>query len=162
MEVCFLHRIFFFIYSTGVFIIRGKTSLSSINNCSFKNLTPLYEDGRGSALYINITNYSSFVIDYCIFAQCGGYFGVLNLFLNPYIIITHTRFENNSAFYGSDIHVEISPCFNDAAKNSIASSVCSTSFPSNERLYCDNKHVDDQLQNSCSSEVVCCFLHCFF
>jgi hypothetical protein len=105
---------------------------------------------EGGAIY---TSNKKSTIDCCIFTQCKAtYGGALYLYGIPYIYITHTRFENNSATNGKDIYVYGSgSCFNKNLAGTLAFSVCSTT-PTYDRVNCD-KDIS-QLQNTCPEEVV--------
>jgi hypothetical protein len=137
----------------GIFDILGYISSSSLTNSTFTNLTGSIRGG--GAMFIN--NPNIVLIDCCVFTQCKAvYGGALYLDPIPYINITHTRFENNSAsLSGSDIHVVTYPCFNDVLSGSLASSVCSTT-PLGNRLtgWTSYAVVLYQLLNTCAKEVV--------
>jgi hypothetical protein len=154
MYICF-----FIIFFPGIFFIYNNFLYSSLVNTTFTNITS--DDRCGGAIHINTPNYSSFTISHCVFALCkarsGG--GVC-LFSTPYIYITHTRFENNSADYsGDDIFTDNSDCFNSVESNALGSSVCSTT-PLGNRVYCNGN--ENQLQNSCLDEIVRVIFFFFF
>jgi hypothetical protein len=138
-------------------IYNDLSSSSSVTNSTFTNITPLYGSTVDGVIYIQSPNgYRSCTIDYCVFSQCeASRGGALYLESNtPFIYISRTRFENNSAFYGDDIYVSNSFCFNNAegGSGSLDSSVCSIT-PLDDRLNCGGADTG-QLQNTCSKEVV--------
>jgi hypothetical protein len=108
---------------------------------------------------MSISNKGLTIIDRCIFTQCkAGSGGALELYGIPYIYITHTRFENNSATVGKDIYVYTSDsCFNKNLAGTLAFSVCSTT-PASDRVFCTfvKGIISDitQLRNTCPEEVV--------
>jgi hypothetical protein len=107
-------------------------------------------------MYINTPNFSSFPISGCVFTKCkASYGGALCLGQdNSYIHIDNTRFDENKAQHeGDDIDVFYHICFDNITDGSFASSVCSTSSPSNNRVYC-TENGENQLQNNCSEQVV--------
>jgi hypothetical protein len=142
-------------FSPGIFDIEGYLSSSSLTNSTFTNITSLYRSTNGGAIRIYIINgYSSFIINRCIFTKCEAPFGGALYLYTPYIYISRTRFENNSAdFYGDDICVGISPCFNLAESGSLDSSVCSTTSL-DDRVNCYKRSDASHLQNNCSNKVV--------
>jgi hypothetical protein len=122
-------------------------------NSTFTNISSASSSGWGGVLYIESPNYSLFTLDCCIFTQCKAVFGGALYLKNPYIYIRRTRFESNSASTnGWDIYVGNTSCFN--VSGTLASSVCSTTTPSDNRVYCSNKNEVSKLQNNCSEEVV--------
>jgi hypothetical protein len=148
--------------SLGIFKIHNLLFSSSLTNTTFTNITHLYNGVTlGGAVGIYTPNVSSFAIDCCIFTCCKAREGgALFLSNTSCIIITRTRFENNSAdLYGDDIGGNILPCFNKVLNGILSSSVCSTT-PLGDRLNCYNygneggSHDVSQLQNTCSKEVV--------
>jgi hypothetical protein len=156
----FIYLDFLFIYFfLGVFRIVTDFFSCSFTNTTFNNITSLYSDTYGGAIYASTPNYSSFTIDRSVFLQCSATSGgALNLnSSSPYILITRTRFGGNSALeYGDDIYVDVYPCFNDVFDGSLASSVCSSTQLGN-RVYCKDAGVVNQLQNSCPEEAVWVF-----
>jgi hypothetical protein len=127
-------------------------------NSTFANISLLpTENSRGGAMYVSIpSNYDVFSIDSCIFSKCSAAVGgVLYLMFTPFIYITKTRFEDNTATAGVDIYVmDYYECFYQP----IASSTCSTSEDKDMRVNCTiisgNSFDPNELQNDCANDVV--------
>jgi hypothetical protein len=141
--------------SSGIFFVYGNLSPSTITNSTFTRITPLYSETYSGVLYVDTPNYSTFTIYRCVFAQCNAYWGGA-LFLSsssPYIPITSTRFEGNSAIgRGDDIYVNTSPCLLDASGGEGSlDGTCSTT-QGGDRVYCSG--TTGYLSNECPTEIV--------
>jgi hypothetical protein len=164
----FLSVVFFFFRcgaflppSSGIFYVDGDLSPSTITNSSFTRITPLYSGTRGGVLWVSTPNYSTFTIYHCVFAQCNASVGgVLYLYSSsPYIPITSTRFEGNSATrYGDDIYVDTSPCVLGASGGEGSlDGTCSTT-QGGDRVNCYKSGTGyttmGYLLNDCATEIV--------
>jgi hypothetical protein len=148
----------------GLFYVKNSFSPSTISNSTFKLIKGSTEYGGVLAIY-GYTSYSNFSISRCIFTQCNAtYGGALSLLdETPYIFITQTRFENNTATYGDDIDCwYTTSCLNRNTAGVLAASVCSTSTPQSERVMCNTTNDSTQLQNNCATIIVCIFYNILF
>jgi hypothetical protein len=111
----------------------GSLNPSHITNTTFRGIHPLYNNTHGGAFFVNTLFNNSILIERCIFTLCEAYRGgaLYLISSSPYINITLSRFEKNSASdYGNDIYTSNSSCF---SPNTI-SNTCTTT-PS-QSVYC--------------------------
>jgi hypothetical protein len=141
--------------SSGIFSVRGGLLPSTITNSTFTRITLLYYFTYGGVLYVSTSNYSTFTINRCVFAQCNAFFGgALSLQIDsPYILITSTRFEDNNATFGDDIYVNIRLCSLGASGGEGSlDGTCSTT-QGGERVRCLSITMG-YLLNDCPTEIV--------
>jgi hypothetical protein len=138
--------------SSGIFYVWGDLSPSTITNSTFTLITPLYTT-YGGVLFVETPNYSTFTIYRCVFAQCNALYGGALLLYSPYILITSTRFEGNSATNaGDDIRVDAYPCLLGASGGGGSlDGTCSTT-QGGDRVNCGTTM--GYLLNDCATEIV--------
>jgi hypothetical protein len=143
--------------SSGIFYVEGNLSHSTITNSTFTRITALYENTYGGVLLVSTPDYSTFTIHRCVFTQCSAYYGGALYFYSstPYILITNTRFEDNSAtLYGDDIYVNTSPCLlGFSGGEGSLDGTCSTT-QGGDRVNCQYTTME-YLLNDCTTETVC-------
>jgi hypothetical protein len=140
--------------SSGIFYVNGGLSPSTITNSTFTEIAKL-SNPNGSVVNIYVKNCLDFTINRCVFVKCASIKGGA-LYIEsscPYILITNTRFEDNSAGSGDDIYADSSACFlGTSGGDHSLDGTCSTTT-GGDRVRCNNT-ARGYLLNDCQKEIV--------
>jgi hypothetical protein len=127
---------------------------SGFRNDTFRKIISLRSVCYGSVMCVDTADYSNFVMDRCIFAQCNATFsGAIHLGTSTFFFpITRSRFEDNYSTRGLDIGIH-SNCYSNSSNKELTSSSCSLSGPPYSRVMCLNNYLQE-LWNNCSDDIV--------
>jgi hypothetical protein len=137
----------------------GTIFSCSIVNTTFRQIKCVKNNCLGGALLLD-SNTNGITIDRCIFSQCSAMrYGAICIASikssSRLILITRTRFENNSGGCCPDIGHDYS-CFNYVWNERSTFLSCSTSLPQNNRILCSDGFIQELVDN-CSDDIVCLY-----